>query len=268
MKLSEFSKVTGLKRTTLQLYDRKGLLKPVSKTESGYWEYDRDSVSRASMIIILKECGYSLEEIKQTLDSLPDTTQGSNKREIFTECVEKLRRKISQYNGYIDYLENAIVTADNQYLTELVYKNADPVGIVEKSGTIKEEMDSFQSNRDRMMEEYGVSEAPPPDPVIAKFMQGLFMIPLLQGNEPPEGPTVQESLQRLFEYTQSQGEIAGVQAETASEFADGTKVILESFSESLVEMYEKSLGKGCMDYLWKALDVFGNTESITMNGGE
>ena len=267
MKLSEFSKATGLKRTTLQLYDRKGLLKPVSKTESGYWEYDRDSVSRASMIIILKECGYSLEEIKQTLDTLPDITQRSNKREIFTECIEKLRRKISQFNGYINYLENAIVTADNQYLTELVYKKADPVGMVEKTGTIKEEMDSFQSNRELLLEEYGVSDAPPPDPVVAKFMQGLFMIPLLKGNELPEGPTVQESLQRLFEYTQSQGEISGVQAETASGFADGAKVILESLPESVVELYEKSLGKGWMDYLWQALDVFGNTESTTMNGG-
>ena len=64
MKMSEFSRLTGIKRTALQLYEKKGLLKTVSKTESGYWEYDNESLLRASLITILKESGYTLEEIK------------------------------------------------------------------------------------------------------------------------------------------------------------------------------------------------------------
>ena len=92
MKLSEFSRLTGFKRTTLQLYDRKGILKPVSRSEAGYWEYDMNSAGRAFMIAILKEAGYSLENALGIAEG--DMNLIYNPKEEICRKVMELRQKL------------------------------------------------------------------------------------------------------------------------------------------------------------------------------
>ena len=56
-KLSEVCKIVGVTRRTLQEYDKIGLLKPTSKTESGYWLYDDTAIQTLILIQIFVEGG-------------------------------------------------------------------------------------------------------------------------------------------------------------------------------------------------------------------
>ena len=68
-KNSEVCKMMGVTRRTLQEYNRIGLLKPTSKTESGYWLYDDDALQKLTLIRVFIECGYERKRIKSLLDS-------------------------------------------------------------------------------------------------------------------------------------------------------------------------------------------------------
>ena len=252
IRLSEFSRLTGFKRTTLQLYDRKGLLKPVARTESGYWEYDGDSLVRANMICVMKECGFTLEEIKQTLGSETDA------KEIFRACGEKLRLEARKLNGYIKYIRASQINNEVGSMTEPVFRKMNRDEILSRPGGLKSEMEQFLRNQDILEYEMGITEEP--DPETVKVMQALQFIGLLNGKEPPEGDAAQETLRRIFAYTRSRGEKSFIKAETAREFADNAKKTLKDLPEQAVAVAEQSVGKGCVEYILQALDAFGRAE--------
>lgn len=68
-KLSEVSALVGISRRTLQEYDKIGLLKPTSKTESGYWLYDDLAIKKLMVIQIFREAGYSRKQINSIIES-------------------------------------------------------------------------------------------------------------------------------------------------------------------------------------------------------
>ena len=68
-KLSEVCKIVGVTRRTLQEYDKIGLLKPTSKTESGYWLYDDRAIQALFAIQVFVECGYKRKAIKSLFAS-------------------------------------------------------------------------------------------------------------------------------------------------------------------------------------------------------
>ena len=265
MKLSEFSKITGLKRTTLQLYDRKGILKPVSRTEAGYWEYDMDGVGRATLITILKECGWTLDEIGRALSGIPDMERLPDFRWIYTECIEKLRLKISRYNDNIRYLSTILAAWDDVHLTEPVFRRIDRVKWMKKNGTVKAEMDAFGARMAGLEEEFGPADVSA-DPVLTKFINAFCWIGLLKDVEPPEGPTAQETLRRIFGYTRARGEIGGVRADTVSGFAEGAAAVWKSIPEKLTGIIEQNWGgEGSTDYILRALDAFGRAGEANDN---
>lgn len=69
MTVNEVNKITGVSIRTLQYYDKIGLLKPVNHTEYGYRLYDDTSLERLQQILLFKELEFSLNEIKEILDS-------------------------------------------------------------------------------------------------------------------------------------------------------------------------------------------------------
>lgn len=67
MRIGELSKHTGFQVETLRYYEKQGLLDPVSRTESGYREYDDDSLKQLQFIKQAKSVGFSLSEISELL---------------------------------------------------------------------------------------------------------------------------------------------------------------------------------------------------------
>ncbi|HCM26452.1 MAG TPA: hypothetical protein DIC34_07925 [Treponema sp.] len=70
MTIGEFSLRSGLGAKTLRYYDEVGLLRPARIEEkNGYRLYDEACLERARRMLIWRECGFSLDEIKLLLDA-------------------------------------------------------------------------------------------------------------------------------------------------------------------------------------------------------
>ena len=67
--VKEVSRITGVSVRTLHHYDAIGLLKPARVTESGYRLYDDRALQRLQSILFFRELEFSLQEIKEILDS-------------------------------------------------------------------------------------------------------------------------------------------------------------------------------------------------------
>lgn len=67
MKIGELSRNTGFQVETLRYYEKQGLLQPVSRTDSGYREYDNESLKQLRFIKQAKSVGFSLKEIGELL---------------------------------------------------------------------------------------------------------------------------------------------------------------------------------------------------------
>lgn len=91
-KISEVSRIAGVSRRALQYYDDEGLL-VVERSEYNHRLYDDDSMDKIWQILLYKEMGFELEEIKQLL-SVPAAEREEyldlRMREIGNE-IEKLR---------------------------------------------------------------------------------------------------------------------------------------------------------------------------------
>lgn len=68
LKVGELAKQTGLSVRTLHYYDEIGLLSPSRRTEAGHRLYTAGDVVRLRQIKSLRYLGFSLEEIRRTLD--------------------------------------------------------------------------------------------------------------------------------------------------------------------------------------------------------
>lgn len=69
--VKEVSRISGVSVRTLHHYDAIGLLKPTKVTEAGYRLYDEEALRRLQTILMFRELGFALADIKKILDS-PD----------------------------------------------------------------------------------------------------------------------------------------------------------------------------------------------------
>jgi DNA-binding transcriptional MerR regulator len=67
--VSKLAKLSGVSRRTLQFYDEIGLLKPARVTSNGYRIYGRTEVDALQQILIYRELGVPLEEIRSIISS-------------------------------------------------------------------------------------------------------------------------------------------------------------------------------------------------------
>ena len=63
MKIGEVANETGLSISNIRFYEKKGLLAPSRKEESGYRDYTEDDVSRLKTILLYRKMGLPIETI-------------------------------------------------------------------------------------------------------------------------------------------------------------------------------------------------------------
>ncbi|MDE6221205.1 MAG: MerR family transcriptional regulator [Lachnospiraceae bacterium] len=63
----EIARIAGISLRTIRYYDTKGLLPPVSHSDTGYRYYDKGSLALLQRIMMLKYLGFSLEQIQQLI---------------------------------------------------------------------------------------------------------------------------------------------------------------------------------------------------------
>ena len=66
--VGELAQQTGLTIRTLHYYDEIGLLKPSLRTDAGYRVYTPSDLSRLQQVLLLRQLGFSLAEVRRCLD--------------------------------------------------------------------------------------------------------------------------------------------------------------------------------------------------------
>ena len=86
----QVSVLTGVSVRTLHHYDQLGLLTPTQVTEAGYRLYDEAALKRLQSILIYRELGFPLKEIKAILDDPAyDPKQALSRQIALLECQRK-----------------------------------------------------------------------------------------------------------------------------------------------------------------------------------
>ena len=92
-KINEVSKIVGVSKRTLQYYDDEGLL-VVQRSPNNHRLYDRDALEQIWQIMLYKEMGFDLKEIRQLL-RLPKKEQ-----------QEYFKLRIKNIESQMDDLQN------------------------------------------------------------------------------------------------------------------------------------------------------------------
>ena len=108
MTSGEIAKQAGVSTKALRVYDEKGLLKPVELTEGNYKLYDKSSLIILEKIIALKHIGFSLEDIKSSLEN----DDQSSIREILEKQLEMMNQKIYELQKSATCIKSALARFD------------------------------------------------------------------------------------------------------------------------------------------------------------
>jgi DNA-binding transcriptional MerR regulator len=68
MRTSELARRAGVNVQTLRFYEREGLLKPPSRTASGYRAYSPDDLERLRVIRVCQQIGFTLNQVRDVLE--------------------------------------------------------------------------------------------------------------------------------------------------------------------------------------------------------
>ena len=101
----EIARIAGVSLRTIRYYDTKGLLPPVSHSESGYRCYDKSSIVLLQRILMLKYLGFSLEQIQQLIAA--QNADDSNQETILSQQKSLLLERKKQMELLISTIELA-----------------------------------------------------------------------------------------------------------------------------------------------------------------
>ncbi|ARU60744.1 MerR family transcriptional regulator [Tumebacillus avium] len=113
-KVKELADLVGVSVRTLHHYDEIGLLKPGEVSEAGYRLYSTQELERLQQILFFREIGFSLQEIKEILDS-PDFDRKralAAHKEILLQKKQRLEDIIDTVNKTIASIEGGTAMSE------------------------------------------------------------------------------------------------------------------------------------------------------------
>lgn len=105
MQIKTFSQKYNVKEDTIRFYEKVGLLQPKRKP-NGYRQYDEQCASQLKMIIVLKQLGFTLDEIAQ----LMSLEQQEITRKCNETAISLFDLKIGELINKVRFYEQAIHT--------------------------------------------------------------------------------------------------------------------------------------------------------------
>jgi DNA-binding transcriptional MerR regulator len=106
-RIKEVAALSGLSTRALHHYDEIGLLVPRAHTAGGYRLYDDDDLLRLQQILIGRELGLSLEDIRRSLDD-----PRFDRRQALLSQREELGRRARKTAEMIAAIDAALLTID------------------------------------------------------------------------------------------------------------------------------------------------------------
>ena len=126
MTSGEIAKKAGISQKAVRLYDQKGLLKPSGYSEGNYRLYDKEALLILEKIIALKQIGFSLEEIRDRLNSEEEQDIESILLEQIRMMEEKkyqLEKSISAINRTLERSAGALNWDDVAKIIQMIGKD-------------------------------------------------------------------------------------------------------------------------------------------------
>ena len=125
MTISEFSRLTGIKRANLIFYDNIGLLSPEFRGDNDYRYYSRQQLGSAYLIVTLRELGMSLDTIRTyARERTPEKMLlliDEQKKQIDQEVL-RLRRTKVMLSMYADMAQEGISWGTDEILLQTKQK--------------------------------------------------------------------------------------------------------------------------------------------------
>lgn len=250
-KLSEVCKIVGVTRRTLQEYDKIGLLKPTSKTESGYWLYDDTAIQTMILIQIFVEGGYERKVIKSLLES-----HTLDMIEEFDHLIETLEEKRKRIDGMINTIRTLKITAKLPESTLRAMGNLDVTRIYKDK--------SFSSYlEDSIVHSAEYSEADNEEAELyMPFWYNLIAIGCFLGT-PVDAKKVQITVEQAYRSMMEM--VMADEEDSDKELTD--EELAEAFLESiqdmvsnpeLQQMVDLQCGDGATEYIVRAVQLFSS----------
>ena len=117
MKVGELAKMANVSVRTLQYYDKEGLFSPSTESEGGFRLYNDDDITKLARILLMKQLGFRLADIKNRLSSL-ETPLGII--DALTEHAAEIREKINHLTESLDIIKQ--MTAEISQMDTADYK--------------------------------------------------------------------------------------------------------------------------------------------------
>ncbi|MCL2353420.1 MAG: MerR family transcriptional regulator [Defluviitaleaceae bacterium] len=102
MRIGEAAKKVGVKVNVLRYYHKEGLLTPSAESEGGYRLYSDKDIAKLLQILMMKQLGFSLDEIKGWLDQF-NTPKDVMK--MLAEQSSRVHKKIEMLSESLNVME-------------------------------------------------------------------------------------------------------------------------------------------------------------------
>lgn len=99
MKIGQLAKLTGVSVDALRFYEEKGLIKPTTRSESGYRHYAPGAVAQIGFLKTAQALGFSLQEIAEVMPALTDGEL------ILDDVKQKMQAKLTSIDQQIERLQ-------------------------------------------------------------------------------------------------------------------------------------------------------------------
>lgn len=117
--IGELARHAGVNIQTVHYYERRKLLLPVGRTDSGYRLYDEEALKRLRFIRHAKELGFTLEEIRGLLDLKVQSTVACERvKEKAKVKLKNVEQKIKALRSVKITLKELVKACEKRQVTE------------------------------------------------------------------------------------------------------------------------------------------------------
>lgn len=112
LRIGDIARATGKTVRAIHLYEELGLLRPATRSSGGFRLFDASALDRVRWIDSLHAMGFSLQEMREVLQSWWSSEQGdaamSGLRELFTRKLAETRETVRRHQALERELEDGL----------------------------------------------------------------------------------------------------------------------------------------------------------------
>lgn len=114
--IGQFAKLLGVNKETIRYYENLGLIPLPEKKSNGYKIYTKQHVELMEVILIIKDSGFTLKEIKNLImlqENNIDTQDNTVYKEILLRKIQLIDKKIRDLESLKQGLEKVVADIEN-----------------------------------------------------------------------------------------------------------------------------------------------------------